>query len=252
MRTTRTTRFIHTRPLAGMALATLALTALAACGDDDSSAVDDEACDAAVAYGQAFAEAPEDPAEVSAFATDQLVPIADTFVEHLDGDAKAAAETMRDEFVEIGNTGDPELIMDPSTTEAIGTVGRAIHEGCDLEAVDIEAVEYRFEGVPDQLDAGRVSFALENTGVEDHEMVLFKAADGVTESLDELLALPEEEMFSKLEFTGVTFGGPGSTNYVAVDLEAGTYFLVCAIPQGGGEDGPPHFMAGMQATITVA
>lgn len=239
------------RSVATLALASVSLTALVACGDDGDATIADPACDAAVAYGAAFAQAPEDPAEMAAFATDQLVPLADTLVEHLDGDAKDSAEAMRQAFVDIGNSGDPSSMMDPATTEAIGSVGKAIHDGCDLEAVEIEAVEYQFNGVPTELGAGRVSFALENAGVEDHEMVLFKAADGVTESLAELLALPDGEGMSKVEFTGVTFGGPDTTSYVAVDLEPGTYFLVCFIPQGGGEEGPPHFMGGMQSTINV-
>lgn len=94
-----------------------------------------------------------------------------------------------------------------------------------------------------------MSFALENAGVEEHEMVLFRRNDGVTDSLDQLLELGEEEIFSKLTFTGVTFGGPGTTSYTAMDLEPGTYFLLCFIPQG--EDGPPHFIGGMKHTVTV-
>jgi hypothetical protein len=247
----RTTR---TRSLATLALASLSLTAFAACGGDDaeSSSVDKITCDAAVAYGAAFAQAPEDPAEFKSFAMDQLVPIADTLVDNLDGDDKQAAETLRETFVEIGNTGDPSVLDTPEAAAATATVGKAIHTGCDLQAVDIEGIEYAFVGTPAELNAGRVSFALTNSGVEDHEMVLFKAADGVTEPLTDLLALPEEEVGSKIEFTGVTFGGPDTTNYVAVDLEPGRYFLVCFLPQGGGEEGPPHFMAGMQATINVA
>ena len=80
-------------------------------------------------------------------------------------------------------------------------------------------------------------------------MVLFRRNDGVTENLGELMELPEEDLMSKVTFTGVTFGGPGTTNYVAMDLEPGTYFLLCFIPQG--EDGPPRFMGGMQHTVTV-
>ena len=60
-----------------------------------------------------------------------------------------------------------------------------------------------------------------------------------------------EEAMADLTFTGVAFGGPDTTSYAAVDLEPGTYYLVCFIPVGGGEDGPPHFMEGMQHTIAV-
>lgn len=236
-----------------LVLASLSLTALAACGDDDkSSSLDPAACDAAVTYDTAFAQAPEDPAEIKSYATEQMLPIATTFVEHLKGDAKESAETMRDAFAQVGETGDPSALQAPATAKAIAAVGKAVHDGCDLQSVDIRAVEYVFQDAPTTLKAGRVSFALTNKGVEEHEMVLFKAADGVTEPLADLLALPEEEGMAKLQFTGVAFGGPGTTSYAAVDLTPGTYFLVCFIPQGGGEDGPPHFMAGMQHTITVA
>lgn len=244
----------RTRSITTVALASLALSTFVGCGSDEAEAstVPAAACDAAVDFGAAFAQAPQDPAELKAYAVDKVVPIGDTFVKHLEGDAGKAAKTLRDTFVEVGKTGDPSLLQAPAASAASTTVGKAIHDGCDLQTVEIEAVEYAFVGAPTNLKAGRVSFALENTGVEEHEMVLFKAGDDVTESLEELLALPEEEGMAKLEFTGVTFGGPDTTNYVAVDLEPGTYFLVCFIPQGGGEDGEPHFMAGMQSTITVA
>ena len=68
------------------------------------------------------------------------------------------------------------------------TIGEAVHDGCELQAVDIAAKEYLFEGAPDTLKAGRVSFALENKGVEDHEMVLFKRAADATEDIDAVLA----------------------------------------------------------------
>jgi hypothetical protein len=142
------------------------------------------------------------------------------------------------------------MFEDPDVSAASAEVGRLVHDECDVAAIDVEAIEYAFVGVPEQVDAGRVSFAFENTGVEEHEMVLFRRNEGVTETLDELLELPEDEQMAKMSFTGVTFGPPGTTTYSAMDLEAGTYFLICFIPQDG--DGAPHFMGGMKETIEVS
>lgn len=234
---------------------TLALSALAtlgaSCASDDGGGLNTAACDAAVDYGAAFAEAPEEPAEFKSYAAERLMPIGEVLERHLSGDAKKAATTMRAAFAKVAETGDPAALEEPTNVAARSVIGKAVHNGCGLQKVDVRAIEYVYKGAPETLQAGRVGFAMKNEGVEEHEMVLFKRAEGVTESLDELLELPEEEMGAKLAFTGVTFGAPKTTNYVAVDLEPGTYFLICFIPQAGN-DGPPHFMAGMKETIVVS
>lgn len=239
------------RALAATAAVAIATTGMAACEDDDTATtISAEACAASVDLAAAFGQAPEDPAEFGPFVEEVLVPIGETLAANLTGDAGTAAGVLHGVYLSVAESGDASALESPEAVAARTTVGAAIHGGCDLEAVSIEAIEYAFVGAPDTLPAGRVSFELTNNGVEEHELVLFRRADGVTESLDELLAMPEDSVFSKLEFVGVTFGGPDTTNYVTVDLEPGTYFLVCFIPQG--EDGPPHFMGGMKQTISVA
>ncbi|MBI5088854.1 MAG: hypothetical protein HZB15_08365 [Actinobacteria bacterium] len=241
------------RTALALAVSVVSLSFLAACGDDDDEAasVSTKACDAAVELTTAFGQAPEDPAEFSGFATDTLVPLANTLHDELDGDAGDAAEVLADAYQQVAADGDISVIESEPVATAQAAVGAAIHDGCDLQRVEIGAVEYSYQNAPDTLKAGRASFALQNKGVEEHEMVLFRRADGETASFEELSQLPEDQLFSKLAFTGVAFGKPGTTSYAMLDLEPGTYFLVCFIPQGGAEDGPPHFMAGMQHTLTV-
>ena len=83
-------------------------------------------------------------------------------------------------------------------------------------------------------------------------MVILRRNDDVTDTFEALSKLPQDQMFSKVAFTGVAFGKPGSTSFATVELKPGTYFLVCSMPVGGKEDGAPHFMQGMERTITVA
>lgn len=126
-----------------------------------------------------------------------------------------------------------------------------VHQQCDVQRVDVQAVDWAFTGVPDEIHSGRVSFSVDYAGEDEHEMVLFRRNDDVTASLDELLELPGDEMMGKVTMAGVTWGAPGSTSYLPADLEPGTYFLMCFLPQHGAEDGMPHFMVGMRHTVEV-
>lgn len=285
--TSRRTKLL--RPIAVAGLSFSLITGLAACGDDDEKAeavsttteapadqgsepttdpgsaptggagyvgnpdatIGDEACDAYVTAYSALHQMPEDPAEIGAYFDAEVGPALQTLVDEVDGDVATAARSVLDTYRQMASSGDMAAMGSPELAASQATVGAALHEGCDWATADIEAVEYAFEGAPSELPAGRYSFALENTGVEEHEMVLFRRKDGVTESFAELSEMGEA-MMEKVDFTGVAFGGPGTTSYAAVDLEAGTYFMVCFIPVGGGEDGPPHFMEGMQQTIEVS
>jgi hypothetical protein len=134
---------------------------------------------------------------------------------------------------------------------AYSEMAAAVHTGCGYEAVDLSAVNYAFVDLPATLAAGTTSFALTNDADEEHEMVLFRLADGETRTPEELLDLPEAEAEEAVTFSGVTFAGPGETGYVAAELEAGAYFAVCFLPVGGGEDGPPHFTEGMLTEFEV-
>ncbi|MDQ3738852.1 MAG: hypothetical protein M3337_06760, partial [Actinomycetota bacterium] len=100
---------------------------------------------------------------------------------------------------------------------------------------------------------------------EVHEIILIRRNDDVTESFDELLALPEEEAMSKTTFAGAAFADPGEEGQAVVNLEAGEYIALCFIPEGttpevmaemetGGTEpqGQPHFMKGMQHEFTVS
>lgn len=249
------------------ALALLVAAGAAACTDDDKTtsatntnatpASADQAsyCEPAIAFSSTMANAPmgdAPPEALTEFVSSELLPAAEALDTSATDDLKPQTQELTTAVTQLAAGGDPSVLGSPTVADAQSAIGRAVHENCDAEQVEITAVEYAFEGVPQTLPAGLASFALTNEGVEEHEMVVFKRNEGVNEDLEQIMQLPEEQQMEKLTFTGVTFGGPGSTSYAAVDLEPGTYFLVCFVPVGGGEDGPPHFMEGMQHTITVA
>lgn len=239
---------------AGAMTLTLAL-GVAGCSDDDeasSSTLAPDVCAAGQELGGLLLQMPQDPAELPAFATGTALPIVARLEAGVTGPVADHVAHLQTVFEKMGETGDPSELESPAYAEATAAVGEMVHEDCGAHQASVKAVDYAFEGVPDDVGAGLASFAFTNEGGEQHEMVLFRRSDGVTESLDELLALPEEESMAKIELSGVTFADPGSTSYLAADLQPGTYFLVCFIPVGGGEEGEPHFMHGMKAEFTVA
>lgn len=238
--------------LAAGATVALFATLAAACGSDDADGPATAACDAAVDYGAAFASGPQDPAEIPAFAKERMLPIAEALEGGLEGDALAAATALREAIATVADGGDMGVLETPEVVEARATIGAAIHDGCDLQQVSVSAIDWAFTGIPDELPSGRISFAVDYEGKDEHEMVVFRRNDDSTSTLDEILELPGEEMMSQVTMTGVTYGSPGTTSYLTADLEPGTYFLLCFLPQHGEEDGMPHFMAGMRHTLVIA
>jgi hypothetical protein len=90
-------------------------------------------------------------------------------------------------------------------------------------------------------------------------MILLKVRPQVFETAEELLALPEDEAFTKVDVVS-TIGPvePGGTGYLVADLEPARYVVACFLPQGSTSmqaleeaDGPPHASLGMFRAISV-
>jgi plastocyanin len=153
----------------------------------------------------------------------------------------------------------------------------------DMEGLtlDVGGVEYAFTELPTSVPVG-TSLTFTNNGAEVHEMVLVRIADGVTESLEELLAMeaegrdPMEEGLVEMVGDMPLFAAPGTTAEGTRTLESeGRYVVLCFIPQGltdmsvleqlgpeaNPEDmppevqaimaNPPHFALGMIQEFTV-
>ncbi|MCU0275033.1 MAG: hypothetical protein MUE34_17560, partial [Acidimicrobiales bacterium] len=107
-----------------------------------------------------------------------------------------------------------------------------------------------------------------------HELVVLRLPDTEERSIEQLLALPEEELdfLADSEPAMVLIAPPGERGQTVVGdgtvLEPGRYAVICAIPVGadpaeyleaaqtsdGPPDvagGPPHFVEGMFAELVV-
>ncbi len=225
-----------------LALPTLALALIAGACSDDDAGLDASACDAYADLGASFFG---DPSEVPGL----LERLEEAMPTSLQDDAATYADGLRASF-----DGDETAMADTAFLEAGDALGAAVYDECDTtERLDVAGIDYGYEGLPDEVDAGRVAirFTNETDRDEAHELFVARKADGVTESLSELLALPEEEAMAKIIPTAVVFSDtPGGEATALVDLEAGEYLAFCMIPTV--DDGDPHASRGMATAFTVS
>jgi hypothetical protein len=274
---------MRTKPALLMVPVIAAALALGACGDDDDTeaaatteapaASDstsaaatttatsedlDKYCSTAVALEAAAAEGggEEDPEANKAFAA-TLLP----FLHDMEASAPASMKPMVSGLIPAAEaaaeTGDVSAFETPEFTADLNELHAAGVESCEWATTDVELNEYHFMGVPATLPQGVMSFELSNTGKEPHVMDIVRKNDGVTESFEEILALPEEEAFAKVTTVGGGFVAPGETSYALVDFAPGEYLALCPLPVGWVDmsgpppDGAPHFTEGMLHEFTV-
>ena len=125
----------------------------------------------------------------------------------------------------------PVVAQDEATTD----------DAMDMEGLTVEvgAVEYAFTGLPTSVPAG-TTLTFTNNGAEIHELVLARIADGVTESLEELLGMEAEGRDPMAEGLVTMVGGgqpliavPGQTAEGSFTLaEEGRYVALCFVPTG--------------------
>jgi hypothetical protein len=113
------------------------------------------------------------------------------------------------------------------------------------------AQEYSFEG-PDTLPAGEATVRLQNDGKQPHEMIFIELLKGKT--LDDVMTVLEKNPESPPPpwvrlVRSRAFAKPGKTDEMKVDLTAGSYVMMCFVPDK--ESKKPHAALGMVKPITV-
>lgn len=143
------------------------------------------------------------------------------------------------------------------------------------EVIEVHTVDFAFEDLPESVPAGTRLTLVNDSAVELHELVALRIPDDETRSVEELLALPEEELGAMMQGppAAVLLAAPGGEQVEAIGdgtlTEPGRYAIVCFIPTGvdpdvylkasAGKDGPPeidgagppHVVHGMHAELTV-
>jgi len=172
--------------------------------------------------------------------------------EAIKSDVTAATAELR----KFGTTGDGSVFDTPDFKARSLKIDNYFYDHCAGPKQAATAVEYKFNGLPEKLPAGVVQFRLTNSGKEEHEMLVLRRKPGVTESFDQILALPREQGMQKTEAVTEVSASPGKSDATVGRLTPGQYVVICTISKGttGDKegDGPPHFTLGMKKEITVS
>lgn len=255
---TTTIRSLTTRPRRLVALCASAGLALAlgACGDDDDDDAEADApavCAPYIDVSISFNGEP-DPAT--------LGPLLDQVDENAPEEIADSLAVMTGGARDVLETGDFTAFESPEFAEAQSEVDSWMFENCEFDdTAEVTAKDYSFEGLPDTLDAGTAAILLTNDGAEPHEMAVMRKAEGVTQSWEEILALPQEEAEALVLQVGGAFAPTnGAKGLALLELVPGDYVVACFVPTGttmtaDGEftegTGAPHFMAGMVKEFKV-
>jgi hypothetical protein len=235
------------------AVAILVGVLIAACSNAPSAGVQ-AFCDTFVASEALFSGEPG-PEEIEAM-LGSLEELAPDEVSAVTGSITSMAR-------QVFETGDFAIMDSDEFQEADAELKSYLSDNCGFDELDVTAVDYAFSGVDDSVEEGTRALTFTNTGTEAHELAIARINDGVTLSVDEILALPEEEASAYVSFVGGTFAMPGESGTTFVDFDSGDYFFICFVPQGATpenipalesgelEGGAPHFTLGMVREFTV-
>ena len=221
-------------------------------------------CDAALAIEtvpemELDPDLPEDEANAAAadWVTTELQPLVEAVVAEAPPEIEDDLLTQAAAVDQAAATGDFSSFGGPEVDAAEVRTHAFDVESCGWQVQDVNATEYSFGDIPPTVGAGPTSFELINDGAELHEMVLARKNPGVTETVEELAALPDEEAQAKVTTVGSVYTDPDTQDYVVVDLEAGDYVMLCFVPMGMTSeddvppDSAPHYTEGMLAEFTV-
>ncbi|MGH9025416.1 MAG: hypothetical protein ACRDWD_04770 [Acidimicrobiia bacterium] len=209
--------------------------ALAACGDDGGGgSADDAFCQARFSVETATGGGDEADLDQALSDLETEAP------SDIEDDVAFVSDTFREE----GN----KAFRSEEFVEALASVDEYVIDNCDVERMDVTGLEYSFEGIPDELEAGQVGIVFDNEGEEAHELLIVRFNDDTTETLEDIVQLREREARELVTDAAGTFAEPGDTSRTFADLEPGRYGAVCFVPT---PDGVPHAHEGMIAEFEV-
>ena len=116
--------------------------------------------------------------------------------------------------------------------------------------ITVRTRDYVFYEMPDSIPAGPTTIQLANDGPDLHHVWLIRLEEGKT--LPDLMKAVQAG-HGAMPSWAVDVGGPntpvpGGVASATLNLEAGTYVLICVIP---AKDGVPHIMKGMVRSLKV-
>jgi uncharacterized cupredoxin-like copper-binding protein len=125
-------------------------------------------------------------------------------------------------------------------------------DGDGGEEVNVVVSEFTVEPDPESVGAGEVTFVVDNQGGDIHEFLVVDADSADDLPVDDDGAFDEAAFGEDKVLDEVEDIESGDTAELTLDLEAGSYVLLCnVVEEEESGEVESHFMEGMHATFTV-
>lgn len=160
-------------------------------------------------------------------------------------------------------TYDPETDENTNTLETLTVTGEMPELDDVPGAVEVVMAEMYFE-LPEEIETGPQVWKVLNNGLQLHHIVLSRVPEGTTEeqvlelassfgppATPEAGATPVEPALSFEDVEDVFYSlviSEDQANWYALDLEPGTYAMICFLPDPSGAQ---HVMLGMVEVFTI-
>jgi uncharacterized cupredoxin-like copper-binding protein len=120
------------------------------------------------------------------------------------------------------------------------------------QEVNVVVSEFTVEPDPESVDAGEVTFVVDNQGGETHEFLVVDADSADDLPVDDDGAFDEAAFGEDKVLDEVEDIESGDTAELTLDLDPGTYQLLCnVVEEAESGEMESHFAEGMHATFTV-
>lgn len=119
------------------------------------------------------------------------------------------------------------------------------------EEVNVLLSEFIVDPEQESVESGEITFVADNQGGETHELVVIEAASAEDLPVDDDGAFDEAAFGEDNVLGEVEDVQSGDTAELTLDLEPGTYVLLCNIVEQEDTEVESHFAEGMHATFTV-
>lgn len=119
-------------------------------------------------------------------------------------------------------------------------------------SLPVRLSEYQILPEEDELTRGPTRFRVMNVGEEEHEFIVLAARSVEALPLDDKGSVDEESLPEDMLVAEIESIPAGDACALEVDLDPGTYVLLCNLRERGGKGVVNHFLQGMRTRIKVS
>ena len=267
------------RCAAGMALSGLIVAGLGGCsGDDDDDSSSDTTgashettetsaaedidiqtfCQGFTAIDKAYFQLPNEATQLDAFVEANITPHVEPTIANAPPELAGSVQVLLDSLDQVITRGDNSVFGSPDYVAAQTKVYGQLADTCGLASLDTVAIDYSYQGIPATLPAGTTVVTIDNQSPagEFHEVTIARINDGVTDSVEAILGMSEDDAAARVKLVASASAEVGEVGGATIDLVPGRYLYACFVAMGsvGAQEGTgePHYSAGMLGEFTVA